>query len=71
MEWEEDEDEMFVGKGGEGERAEPAAMDPVDLYCSRTSGKLAVTLASSIVGTVLGAALSQVGRRVDLYCSRS
>ena len=33
-------------------------LDPVDLYTSRFTGKLAVTLAAGVVGTGMGLALS-------------
>lgn len=60
------DDDYYVdeGEGGGGEEemdggaAGAAALDPVDLYCTRFVGKLAVTLAAGVVGTGMGLALS-------------
>ena len=49
-----EEEEMNGGEGAGG----AAALDPVDLYCTRFVGKMAVTLAAGVVGTGMGLALS-------------
>jgi hypothetical protein len=50
----EDEDGYMEGEE-EGEE-----VDAVDLYCSRTMGRLAVSLAAGVVGSFIGTAVSQV-----------
>jgi len=58
----EEEEETFVegmegqGEGQEGPEAGPA--DPVDLYCARWQGRMAVTLAAGVSGAGLGLGLS-------------
>lgn len=49
----EDEDGYMEEEGEE-------EVDAVDLYCSRTMGRLAVTLAAGVVGSLIGTAISQV-----------
>jgi hypothetical protein len=39
-------------------------VDPVDLYCAKMSGRLAVMLSAAVVGTLLGLALSAVSAYV-------
>lgn len=45
------------------EEEEEMEVDAVDLYCSRSLGRLAVTLASGVVGTLIGSAISAVSDR--------
>lgn len=58
-------DEYYVDEGEGGMEEEEldgggaaAALDPVELYCTRFAGKLAVTLAAGVVGSGMGLALS-------------
>jgi hypothetical protein len=50
---EDEEDDIDAHEGG-------VVVDPVDLYCAKMSGRLAVSLSAAVVGTLLGLALSAV-----------